>query len=210
MQTLASAAADGRVVTQADFARLVGRHASQVTRWIKAGKLSSGCLDSRKGQTFIKVREAVAELEINLDSGQQFAQSRPIIGSGTTDVSKPENVSFQGSLATEIQEEKLREIRNKNMRGEAETLAALGELVRVSAYNAEIRRQLAPLLSTFDELPMDLTDAVGQVMGDTSKAPDLLIMFRQKLLALRLRWVDLLSRSDIARLDASSDNSDAV
>lgn len=208
METLAAAVAAGRVVTQADFARLVGRHPSQVTRWIAAGKLGGAALVDRNGARLVAVREAVAQLQLSLDASQQAAQAVPLWASapvaapvappagGDADLSAS-YAEIAEPLQRQLQEERLRSMRAKADRDEAENLLTLGQLVRVAEYNAALRRELGPLLLTFDELPLQLTEAVGKLLGDTSHAPALLILFRQVFVDVRTRWVAALTRSQL-------------
>lgn len=64
--------ADDRAVSAAEFARLRGVHRSQVTRYVKDGKISGEALVPSGRGVKIRVRLAMAQLRERLDIGQQI------------------------------------------------------------------------------------------------------------------------------------------
>ena len=64
--------ADDRAVSAAEFARLRGVHRSQVTRYVKDGKISGEALVPSGRGVKIRVEIAMAQLRERLDIGQQI------------------------------------------------------------------------------------------------------------------------------------------
>jgi hypothetical protein len=71
-----------QVVTKSEYARLKGRHPSQVTRWIAASKLTAPAL---RDDGDINVALADQQLADLLDPAQQQGQSRPIAAGDEVD-----------------------------------------------------------------------------------------------------------------------------
>lgn len=72
-----------QTVTKGDFAGMVGRTPAAVSQWIAAGKLHGAALVGDGRRAKIAVDVALQQLGMNLDLGQQLAQSRPLIGRST-------------------------------------------------------------------------------------------------------------------------------
>lgn len=65
-------------VTKGEFAQMVNRAPSAVSNWIAAGKLSGPALEGEGRSARIVVPEALRQLGMRLDVGQQLAQPRPV------------------------------------------------------------------------------------------------------------------------------------
>lgn len=62
------------IVTKTEYARMRGRDASRVSRWIAEGKITPAALVGEGIRARIWVEQADADLDRNLDLGQQLAQ----------------------------------------------------------------------------------------------------------------------------------------
>lgn len=78
------------IVTKGEFAQLVKRAPSAVSNWIAAGKLSGAALEGEGRSARIVVPEALRQLGMRLDVGQQLAQARPVTSGGASAKAPPE------------------------------------------------------------------------------------------------------------------------
>jgi len=204
------------VVTKARFAEMVGRHPAFVTRAIADGKLKGGALVGEGRGTRIRVAEALGQLGRVLDVSQQLAQERPILpapdlirgrvaagpaAGGALDVpdqvrdddldqgrdSKDERDGLHG-LREEQLELRNRKARLEIQRAEREALEAAGALVLAADVTAALRRQVGPLVATFDEVPASVAKAVSEVHGLVYA--EVLITVKAALRVQRAAWAE--------------------
>ena len=118
-----------RIVTKAEFARLVGKDRSAVAHWIKDGKLTTdegGGLIQHNGKQQIDVVAACARLKLTLDAAQSLGNSADthdsldLLSQGETPAPAPEPTPDM----SEVAEDKRRYSAARTER--AEQVAALG------------------------------------------------------------------------------------
>ncbi len=162
------AAAD-EIVTKAEFAKLVQRDPAFVSRAIASGRIHGPALVGEGRAARIRVAEAFAQLGRSLDLSQQLAQDKPIltpVGGGMLldDGDSAERAGVHG-LREESLELKNKKTRLELERMEREQLRQAGELVLAADVAAALRRQLQPLVSTFDELPAAIAKPLSEQFG---------------------------------------------
>lgn len=158
------------IVTKAEFAKLVQRDPAFVSRAIASGRIHGAALVGEGRGARIRVADALQQLGRSLDLSQQLAQDKPILAPGAggllaEDATEPvDRVAVHG-----LREESL-ELRNKKARlelerMEREQLRQAGELVLAADVAAALRRQLQPLVATFDELPAAIAKPLSEQFG---------------------------------------------
>lgn len=73
-----------RTMTKGAFATLVNRAPSAVSNWIASGKLTGAALEGDGRTAVVVVAEALRQLGMKLDAGQQMAQAQPVTAAPTT------------------------------------------------------------------------------------------------------------------------------
>jgi len=178
-----SAAAPSEIMTKSDFAAHISRHPAFVTRAIEQGKLAGAALVGEGRGTRINVAEALRQLRVKLDLGQQLAQAQPILGLASPSggavsrgaapedaVERPADTSPQVSAGDDpLAEHRAENVRLRNAkmradieRGAREDAVAAGQLVDAVAVSRALARQLAPLVNTFDELPAAISKPISE------------------------------------------------
>lgn len=165
------------IVTKAQFADIVKRDPAFVSRAIGSGKIHGPALVGEGRMARICVAEALRQLGMNLDLGQQLAQAAPILpavdGRAAGEV-PPAELPLEAPASSDSQAQDLRveqlELKNRRARLEVERiereqLRQAGELVLASEVTAALRRQLRPLVATFDEVPAAVAKAVAETHG---------------------------------------------
>lgn len=191
------------VVTKSQFAELVKRDPAFVSRAIASGKIHGEALVGEGSRARIVVAVALSQLGKALDLGQQLAQPAPILppevgfsavprGPETSDLVERAEGGDAGDLAG-IHGERERQVQLRNRKLEAELRKQeldlrrqAGELVEASAVAAALRRQLGPLVATFDEVPAAVAKAVSEAHG--VPYAELLITVKGALRQSRAAW----------------------
>ena len=196
------------ILTKSDFAAHIARHPAFVTRAIESGKLSGAALVGEGRGTRIRVAEALRQLSIKLDLGQQLAQAKPIIspasqhgitppdGANGRPVERPADAYPMASAGDDLLADQRAEqvkLRNEKLRGEIERGAredavAAGQLVDAMAVSRALARQIAPLVNTFDELPAAIAKPISEEFG--LSYPDVLIAVRRSINKTRTAWAE--------------------
>jgi hypothetical protein len=167
-------AAAGEIVTKSQFAELVKRDPAFVSRAIASGKIHGEALIGEGSRARIVVAVALSQLGKSLDLGQQLAQQAPILP-GDAPTGSGDLVERAEADAAElggIHGDRARQVQLRNRKLEAELLKQeidlrerAGELVEASAVAAALRRQLGPLVATFDEVPPAVSKAIADAYG---------------------------------------------
>lgn len=231
----------GKIVSKSQFAQIVGRNPAFVTRAIAAGRISGDALVGDGRSARIRVDLAMQQLARALDVSQQLAQPRPILPEtggrvvSTGVISGAErdllSVAAAGPVAGEaggapvgggaiqdLPEEQL-ELRNRKVRleverAEREQQLEAGRLVVAADVANALRRQLAPLMATFDEVPAAVAKAVSE--GHGVGYSEVLITIKSAIREQRAGWaararalggvaVDGVALMDGALADAGAD-----
>lgn len=181
------------IVSKAEFAKLVKRDPAFVSRAIASGRLHGAALVGEGRGARIRVAAAFEQLGRALDLSQQLAQEKPIL---------PERAAPVAGLLLEdgdggeragvhgLREESL-ELRNRKARLELERmerdqLRQAGELVPAADVAAALRRQLQPLVATFDEVPAAVAKVIAEQFG--APYPDVLIAVKGAIRQQRSAW----------------------
>lgn len=174
-------------LSAAAFARLVGRNRSQVTRWLAGQKLSGDAVRRAAGDRIeIHVERGLAQLARHLDSSQQSAQPAPVYAQAAS-VEAPA-AAPRNETAEALQKERLRSVTANATLAEAKALETLGQLVPLTAYNKELALTAQAMVARLDELPIKLMEATTKLLNDSSRAQELLIVYRQTIAAVRADW----------------------
>lgn len=164
---------DAAVLSKSQFAAVVSRNASQVTRWIEQGKLSGDAIVGEGRGARINVAKALRQLNLALDLGQQLAQARPILP-GQASPAAP-NLPLQQheplplpAGGDSVEAERREQIQLSNLklrqaieRGAREDAVAAGQLVDMAAVQRALARQLQPLATNFDQLPPSIAKVIA-------------------------------------------------
>jgi hypothetical protein len=165
------------ILTKSQFADRLGRHPSQVTRWIEAGKLSGDAVVGEGRNARINLAAALRQLNITLDLGQQLAQARPIMPGQNvapraepppSDVPAAQPMGDIDPAELARREEialKNARLRQQIERGAREDAVAAGQLVDMGAVRTALARQLQPLGALFDQLPPKVAKAISEQHG---------------------------------------------
>jgi hypothetical protein len=175
---------DTDTLTKSQFADRLGRHPSQVTRWIETGKLCGDALIGEGRSARINLPKALAQLNMSLDLGQQLAQSRPILPGQSAPSAPPREPAAQpmGDIDTvdAARAEQLRltneKLRQTIERGAREDAVAAGQLVDIGAVRRALNRQLQPLATIFDQLPAAIAKPLSEQFG---------VSYNEMLIAVR-------------------------
>lgn len=183
--------ADDRAVSAAEFARLRGVHRSQVTRYVKDGKISGDALVPSGRGVKIRVRLAMAQLRERLDIGQQIGNgidARTSLegeaGGGRTDAEpvqseggRPEASLFAGagqslvsreavgrdpSIEEQIKRERLRSAQFANRKAAEEEEARKGRFMETDAAQAKMTGLVSQTLQAFEGGLADMATAVAE------------------------------------------------
>lgn len=190
------------ILTKSQFARLIKRDPAFVTRAIDSGKLAGAALIGEGRTARIHVATALSQLAITLDLGQQLAQAAPILpavaqapavdlfAAGPSMAAEAGEVPASGLHAE--RDEQIR-LRNEKLRDEIERQRradrlAEGELVVAAEVAAAVRRQIAPLVGAFDELPAVIAKGIAERFG--LAYPEVLIEVKSMLRSQRMAWAD--------------------
>lgn len=199
------------IVTKLQFSQLVGRNPAFVTRAIQSGKISGAALVGEGRSARIRVAVALEQLGQALDLGQQLAQARPILPDVARGVSAPAPstaVAGEDLLAgatvdadgddgdapaggLHMRRDQQLELRNRKLQLEIEAVErqqaiACGELVLARDVETAIRRQVQPLVATFDEVPAAVAKAVSEAHGIVYA--EVLITIKGALREQRAAW----------------------
>jgi hypothetical protein len=179
--------ADDRAVSAAEFARLRGVHRSQVTRYVKDGKISGEALVPSGRGVKIRVRLAMAQLRERLDIGQQigngidartslgpdegreWAGREParsggslFAGAGEAPMSREEPVSRDPSIEEQIKRERLRTAQFANRKAAEEEEARKGRFMETDAAQARMTGLVSQTLQAFEGGLADMATAIGE------------------------------------------------
>lgn len=166
-------------LTKSQFAERLGRHPSQITRWIEAGKLQGKALVGDGRTARISLTEALRQLNLSLDIGQQLAQAKPILpGQQLLGTDAPaESRARQATAAAQpsgdaVERERLERLQLDNERlrqtierGAREDAVAAGQLVDIGAVRRALGRQVQPLATIFDQLPAAIAKPLAEKFG---------------------------------------------
>lgn len=182
------------VVSKSQFADQLQRHPSQITRWIADKKLTGDALVGEGRGTRINVAEALRQLNIHLNIGQQLAQDRPVPAAPQLDLAAPA-ADYAGIDAVEAGRlEKIRldnaRLRQQIERGAREDAVAAGQLVDVAAMRRALARQLQPLRALFDQLPAAIAKPISEQFG--LAYPEVLIAVRAALRGKQMAMAETL------------------
>jgi hypothetical protein len=165
---------DAAVLSKSQFAKMVSRDASQVTRWLESGKLHGDALIGEGRNARINVPVALRQLNISLDLGQQLAQAKPILpgqAGGEAPADGPQR-SFALPVEDSIEADRREQIKLNNEklrqqleRGAREDAVASGQLVDVGAVKRAMHRQLQPLATIFEQLPAAIAKPISEQFG---------------------------------------------
>jgi hypothetical protein len=178
-------------LTKLQFAQRLGRNPSQVTRWIAAGKLQGMAIVGEGRGARINLPEALRQLNMSLDIGQQLAQSKPILPGQQLAIDMAARAAptahatdiDTAAVADPVERARLERLNLDNERlrqnierGAREDAVAAGELVDVGAVRRALGRQLQPLATIFDQLPAAIAKPLAEQFG---------LPFNETLIAVR-------------------------
>jgi hypothetical protein len=177
------------IVNKSQFARMVNRNPSQVTRWIEEGKLSGAALDGEGRGARIVVDVAKRQLGLTLDAAQQFSQASPLL-----------DLEGSGTEPTMIDNMKLHHLnaRNRKMmadatRTEIELDKLRGTLVDVNLVRGAFNVRLQELVGWVDSLP----EVIGNPLAEEFSLDKVAfrIALRRMMSAERVRFVAQVQQS---------------
>ena len=175
--------ADDRAVSAAEFARLRGVHRSQVTRYVKDGKISGEALVPSDRGVKIRVDLAMAQLRERLDIGQQIGNGIDARTSIVPDEMRGSSASrSEGSLFAEaddqagsakagerdmsveaqIKRERLRSAQFANRKAAEEEEARKGRLMETEAAQARMAGLVSQTLQSFEGGLADMATSIGE------------------------------------------------
>ena len=183
--------ADDRAVSAAEFARLRGVHRSQVTRYVKDGKISGEALVPSGRGVKIRVKLAMAQLRERLDIGQQIGNGIDARTSleGEEGDERPgaepvqsEGARSEGSLFADVREvpgsrvaagrgpsieeqikrERLRSVQFANRKAAEDEEARKGRLMETDAAQAKMTGLVSQTLQAFEGGLADMATAIGE------------------------------------------------
>ncbi|OYZ15628.1 MAG: hypothetical protein B7Y35_06050 [Sphingomonadales bacterium 28-64-96] len=179
-------------LTKSQFANLVQRNASQITRWVESGKLQGAALVGEGRTARINVAEALRQLNLSLDIGQQLAQAKPILpGQQLLGIDAPAAsaqaprgpAALPAGDVDPVEAERLERLQLDNARlrqqlerGAREDAVAAGQLVDIGAVRRALGRQVQPLATIFDQLPAAIAKPLAEQFG---------LPFNETLIAVR-------------------------
>ena len=183
------------VISKKQFADQLQRNPSQITRWIESGKLTGTALVGEGRNARINVAEALRQLNIHLNIGQQLAQDRPVPAAPMLDLAAP--AAEYASTDSAVEAGRLEKIRLDNARlrqqierGAREDAVAAGQLVDVAAMRRALARQLQPLRALFDQLPAAIAKPISEQFG--LAYPEVLIAVRAALRGKQMAMAETL------------------
>lgn len=172
------------IVSKSQFARLVNRNPSQVTRWIEDGKIFGPALDGEGRGARIVVSEAKHQLGLTLDASQQMAQPTPLL-----DLEAP---AGSGAPVVDTIKRDHLEARNRKMvadatRAEIELAEMRGTLVDAQLVRAEFNERMNELVGWVDSLP----DVIGNPLAEAFNLDkvDFRIQLRRLIAQERVRLI---------------------
>lgn len=177
------------ILTKAEFAKLVQRDAAFVSRAISSGRICGDGLVGEGRGARIRVVVALEQLGRSLDLSQQMAQAAPIlpeISGGALPLDAPEAPSAIHGLREESIELKNKKYRLDLEKAERQQLRESGELVLAADVAATLRKQIGPLVATFDELPAVIAKAVSE--AHSLPYPETLITVKGAIRTQRAAW----------------------
>uniref|UniRef100_UPI003BAA13C9 hypothetical protein n=1 Tax=Stappia sp. TaxID=1870903 RepID=UPI003BAA13C9 len=178
--------ADDRAVSAAEFARLRGVHRSQVTRYVKDGKISGDALVPSGRGVKIRVKLAMAQLRERLDIGQQIGNgidartslegeegdgrpgAEPVQSEGALfadgrEVPGSRAAPGRGpSIEEQIKRERLRSVQFANRKAAEEEEARKGRLMETDAAQAKMTGLVSQTLQAFEGGLADMATAIGE------------------------------------------------
>ncbi|MAA99708.1 hypothetical protein [Stappia sp.] len=172
--------ADDRAVSAAEFARLRGVHRSQVTRYVKDGKISGDALVPSGRGVKIRVKLAMAQLRERLDIGQQIGNgidARTSLEGEQSEGARSEGALFADvrevpgcraaagrgpSIEEQIKRERLRSVQFANRKAAEEEEARKGRLMETDAAQARMTGLVSQTLQAFEGGLADMATAIGE------------------------------------------------
>ena len=164
--------ADDRAVSAAEFARLRGVHRSQVTRYVKDGKISGEALVPSGRGVKIRVEIAMAQLRERLDIGQQIGNGIDARTSIVPDAMCERSASRSGgslfaeaddmSVEAQIKRERLRSAQFANRKAAEEEEARKGRLMETEAAQARMAGLVSQTLQSFEGGLADMATSIGE------------------------------------------------
>lgn len=175
--------ADDRAVSAAEFARLRGVHRSQVTRYVKDGKISGEALVPSDRGVKIRVDLAMAQLRERLDIGQQIGNGIDARTSIVPDEMRGSSASRSGgslfaeaddqagsreadepdmSVEAQIKRERLRSAQFANRKAAEEEEARKGRLMETEAAQARMAGLVSQTLQSFEGGLADMATSIGE------------------------------------------------
>lgn len=168
-----------RVVTKAEFSRMIGRSKAAVTGYVKEGKLTGGALDHEDGVEKIVVDEALRQLDMVLDPIQRAAQASTAAATIPSAMSNDQQRLVRANA--EIKE-------TQALRSRAELLASNGAWVRTAEIQPAWSRRLVELLSLIEAAFPDLADDLLAVPAGDRKG--IILALRKGFRTVRQRVAD--------------------
>jgi hypothetical protein len=175
--------ADDRAVSAAEFARLRGVHRSQVTRYVKDGKISGEALVPSDRGVKIRVEIAMAQLRERLDIGQQIGNGidartsivpgamceRSALRSGGSLFAETDEQAGSAeagdrdmSVEAQIKRERLRSAQFANRKAAEEEEARKGRLIETEAAQARMAGLVSQTLQAFEGGLADMATSIGE------------------------------------------------
>lgn len=134
------------VMSKSDFAALIGRGPSAVSNYIKKGTLTAEALEGDGRGARIRTHEALRQLKINLDPGQQMGQARSVFSVGAGAAAPPPSEASPSAARTQPMDSMIdiprgagadANERRNIARAEREELALFRERAEAQAANGE-------------------------------------------------------------------------
>lgn len=156
------------VVSKGEFAAMVQRGPSAVSNWIADGKLGGPALVGEGRRQRIRVDAALQQLGLSLDTGQQMAQARPLLGRPTASAAPPAGTVPLG----EVDELQLRQARAKTeiaeataRKGREDADLRRGRYMLADEARAELARRLSGLLAGVETFHRDVARKIAEQTG---------------------------------------------
>ncbi|TSD89080.1 hypothetical protein FFK22_008855 [Mycobacterium sp. KBS0706] len=180
----AGGAGDGaarRVVSKAEFSRMIGRSKAAVTGYVKDGKISGRALDHEDGVERIVVDEALRQLDLTLDPIQRAAQASAASAAAAIPPALNNDQQRLVRANAELKE-------TQALRARAELLASNGTWVRTAEIQPAWSRRLVELMALIEAAFPDLADELLAV--PTGDRKSVILALRRGFRSVRQKIAD--------------------
>jgi hypothetical protein len=169
------------IVTKSQFARMMQRNPSQITRWIEEKKLHGAAIDGSGRGARVVVAEARRQLGLALDPAQQLSQTAPLF----SELSEADVAS--AGIKNDYLTTRNRKLQADATRSEIELEEMRGRLVQVDLVRGEFNERLQEIVGFVDGLPDIIGNPLAEQFGLDRVA--LRIALRRLLAQERVRFI---------------------